>query len=126
MLFQSYHVFRCPKLFVATSVTGTLAELESTMWKQIAGKNRQKTLIKTFNQKGFPNPIKDKHMEQISNVFNKIIFPGQFLPHLVNNNNYTQVLDSGQHISEVYLEENHYTALSVQSVLQHCRQYGME
>jgi hypothetical protein len=125
-LYQKYHVWKSPKLFAAMSVTGTLAELHPTMWKQIAANQRQKTEIKTFNQMGFPTPIKDKHMEQISNVFNKIIFPGQFLPQLFNNSNYTQILDSGQHISEVYLTDNHYTALTRQSVLQHCRQYGMQ
>ncbi len=111
-------------MFVATAVDGTLCALDPVMWKQIASTSKRRTDIKMLSEMGYPKCIKDKHLEQITNVFNKIIFPGQYIPHIFNDTNNNQILECGQHISEVHRKDVQYTVLCSESVPQHCRQYS--
>ena len=67
-------------MFAGTSVVGTLLCLEKTMWKQLAKAYRLTTEIKTFNKIGYPTSLKEKNLEQITNIYSKLIFPGQYIP----------------------------------------------
>ena len=78
-IFQRYDIYKAPKLFVGTSVVGTRLGLEGTLWQQKAKSTRRRTQITTFNKLEFPQPIVEKNMEKINNVYSKLIFPGQYI-----------------------------------------------
>jgi hypothetical protein len=123
-LFQSYDKYKSPQLFVATSVVGTLFSLENSMWKQLARPTRRLTKINTLDKMGYPTALKEKNQEQITNVYNKLIFPAQYIPHLYTDTNSDQILQCGQHVSEVYLNMERYTATDMNCIPQHCRLYN--
>ena len=94
------------------------------MWQQLARPTRRLTHINTYNKMGYPTPLKEKNQEQITNVYSKLIFPGQYIPHLYTDTNSSQIQLCGQHISEIPLNKNNYTRTHQNSVPQHCRYYN--
>lgn len=73
---------------------------------------------------GYPTLLKEKNLEQITNVYSKLIFPGQWIPHLYNEGNKDTILHCGDHVSEVYRASTRYTQSKQNSIPQHCRHYG--
>lgn len=74
---------------------------------------------------GFLQSIMERFLEQISNVYSKLIYPSQFIPHVFNDTNRKQILQCAQHISEIVRSSDRYSVVSKDSIPQHCRQYGM-
>jgi hypothetical protein len=90
----------------------------------LAKSTRRTTQIKNFAQMGYPQMLKEKNMEQITNVYNKLIFPGQYIPHIYTEGNRQQIQLCGDHVSEVYRTSSKYTQGMDGCLLQHCRNYG--
>lgn len=124
-VYQDFRTWKSPSLQVATALFSTLLTLDQTLWRQIATNNRKITSLQQYNNLDYPTSPKQKQMEQIANVYGKLIFPGQFLPHLFDEENAPQILRCGLHICEQPHPLEFYTKVSANSTAQHCRHYGM-
>jgi hypothetical protein len=94
------------------------------MWRPLAKSTRLTTEIKTFNNMGYPTSLKEKKLAQITNIYSKLIFPGQYIPHIYTEGNMDRIHQCGDHVSEVHRAITQYTRSKLSSTPQHCRHYG--
>ncbi len=123
-VYQGFNKHEGPDLYVATSVAGTLFQLGKSMWKQIAKRTRKRTKISSYIEMGYPTQLKEKNLEQITNVYNKLIFPGQYIPHIYTVDNAEKIRQCEEHISNRIRDEEKYSQISLESYPQHCRNYS--
>ena len=118
-VFQQYNKFKPPTLRVSTTVNGALIPISDFC----IAKKRKYFKITTMLQENFPTELNSKYMEQLQNVYSKIIFPSQFLPQLITESSKQELWECGYHESEVLLPIEQYSMFTDYSIPLHCRQY---
>ena len=126
-VYKNYSTMKCPQLEVATSICGSWLSLDESMFKMLHNRESRRS-IKCVMEDGFPQELREEYVQQLTNMYNKIIFPGQFLPQLYKDVDTAKAIHScGLHISEIEYsakEMHKYTRFGVDDHLQHCRNWS--